>query len=235
MKKIIFSGLILMMVVAIAACSAPSVAVVETETPTLFVLATDPPRPSDTPVPTATETATLAPSATFTATATVTLTPTPTVDLAAAKIVSMEFTGVSSMYLVFEITGIQHPYRVQMNAFSYACELLTKRPDWMICSGERISYGETVRIKYFEPESEVVAYEVLTQLPEGIPPTPLPVGDPKTWCPERGQNITCETENREYYGVPCVVSTCFDACGYYYSIHTCPEDLPWPWTPPPMF
>jgi len=136
----------------------------------------------------------------------------------------MQHMGQSSMYIVFEIKGLQQPYRVQINGYSYECQLSSKFPSWLVCQGQRISYGKSVRVKYFEPGSDVVAYETLLTLPEGIPPTPLPEGAPQTWCPQRGQNITCETENRvDNSGNPCIVSTCFDACGYYYSINNCPD------------
>lgn len=41
-----------------------------------------------------------------------------------------------------------------------------------------------------------------------------------TWCPERGQNTSCETEYRNYGGVCTVGMTCYDSCGFYYSVDT---------------
>ncbi|MGB4595921.1 MAG: hypothetical protein WBI14_08455 [Anaerolineaceae bacterium] len=41
-----------------------------------------------------------------------------------------------------------------------------------------------------------------------------------TWCPDRGQNVSCETEYRNYGGVCTVGMTCYDSCGFYYSVDT---------------
>ena len=40
------------------------------------------------------------------------------------------------------------------------------------------------------------------------------------WCPERGTNVTCEIEYRNYSGQCLVGMTCFDACGKYYGVDT---------------
>lgn len=39
-------------------------------------------------------------------------------------------------------------------------------------------------------------------------------------CPERGTNISCETEYRNYSGRCLVGMSCFDACGAYYGVDT---------------
>ena len=55
-----------------------------------------------------------------------------------------------------------------------------------------------------------------------VPPTP--VGWAGNNCPQRGQNVSCETECRiAPDGNPCIVATCTDACGPYFSVHTCPD------------
>lgn len=40
------------------------------------------------------------------------------------------------------------------------------------------------------------------------------------WCPDRGTNVTCETEYRNYGGQCLVGMTCYDACGKYYGVDT---------------
>jgi hypothetical protein len=40
------------------------------------------------------------------------------------------------------------------------------------------------------------------------------------WCPERGTNVTCEIEYRNYSGQCLVGMSCFDACGKYYGVDT---------------
>jgi len=41
-----------------------------------------------------------------------------------------------------------------------------------------------------------------------------------TYCSERGVNVSCETEYRDYGGVCAVGMTCYDSCGFYYSVDT---------------
>ena len=43
-----------------------------------------------------------------------------------------------------------------------------------------------------------------------------------SWCPLRGENLTCETEYRKDSGHCYVGSTCYDACGWFYSVDTIP-------------
>ncbi len=43
-----------------------------------------------------------------------------------------------------------------------------------------------------------------------------------TWCPARGENLSCEVEYRNYNGLCVVGMTCYDACGFYYSVNTIP-------------
>ena len=40
------------------------------------------------------------------------------------------------------------------------------------------------------------------------------------WCPSRGENVTCETEYRQYSNGCFVGMTCYDACGKYYGVDT---------------
>ncbi len=40
------------------------------------------------------------------------------------------------------------------------------------------------------------------------------------WCPSRGQNVSCETEYRQYANGCFVGMTCFDACGKFYGVNT---------------
>ncbi|MFZ3070626.1 MAG: hypothetical protein WA110_05850 [Anaerolineaceae bacterium] len=46
---------------------------------------------------------------------------------------------------------------------------------------------------------------------------------PEDWCPDRGKNVTCETEYRNYSGSCVVGMTCYDACGFYYAVDTLPK------------
>ncbi len=40
------------------------------------------------------------------------------------------------------------------------------------------------------------------------------------WCAERGQNVSCEIEYRDYNGQCLVGMSCSDACGIYYGVDT---------------
>lgn len=40
------------------------------------------------------------------------------------------------------------------------------------------------------------------------------------WCPQRGENVSCETEYRQYSNGCFVGMSCFDACGKYYGVNT---------------
>jgi hypothetical protein len=42
----------------------------------------------------------------------------------------------------------------------------------------------------------------------------------ENWCEQRGQNVSCEVEYRDYSGHCLVGMSCFDACGRYYGVDT---------------
>jgi len=44
--------------------------------------------------------------------------------------------------------------------------------------------------------------------------------DSEEWCPERGTNVSCEIEYRNYSGQCLVGMSCYDACGKYYGVDT---------------
>ncbi|MGV8049331.1 MAG: hypothetical protein AB2L21_03090 [Anaerolineaceae bacterium] len=47
----------------------------------------------------------------------------------------------------------------------------------------------------------------------------------QTWCALRGENLSCETEYRKD-GSKCYVGhTCYDACGWFYSVDTIPPGV----------
>lgn len=219
-KLLIAAVLIIMM---ITACTPTAATPAATEVPTIApptATETLPPTLTFTPLPTATDTPTPFP----TMTPTVTLTPTPVVDYSAVKATSMGWTGSDAMWVMFVAPGLKEGYSVKINNVAYSCTPTPKVADSLVCSGARKQYGEYVKIEFFGQQSQEVAYTLQTYLPFQPMPTATPVGDPRTWCPLRGTNVTCESEHRwEPDGSPCEVTSCFDACGYYYSIHTCSD------------
>lgn len=56
----------------------------------------------------------------------------------------------------------------------------------------------------------------------------------KTYCAQEGQNLSCEMEYRKDWNGCYVGMTCYDACGWYYSVDTIPpgvEDFSQPCLP----
>ena len=165
-----------------------------------------------TPAPTVTFTATLEPTAT--------LTPTPAAEFSALRLYGVEYRG-SNVSINFEIPGMDQTYQMKINDQDYSCQLAADLADHLFCFGPNLAFDKEAHIEIMDETGSQKIYETDMVL---IPPkyvSPTPVGDMTTWCPQRGQNVFCETENRMEYGTPCIVSSCFDACGYYYSIHTC--------------
>lgn len=214
---------VLLLVTLITACSPAAATPAATVEPTIVsptATETKAPTLTFTPLPTATDTPTPFPSMT----PTVTLTPTPVVDFSALKANSMAWTGSDSMWVMFIAPGLKEGYSVKINKVAYDCNPTPLVVNSLVCTGARKQFGEYVSVAFYAPESQELAFETKTYLPVGQAPTATPMGDPRTWCPLRGTNVTCETEHRwEPDGTPCEVTSCFDACGYYYSIHTCSE------------
>lgn len=219
-KNLLIAAVILTVLMLATACAAPTPEPVPTATlpaPTVTIA----PSITFTPLPTATETATPLP----TMTATVTLTPTPAVDFSALKISSMAHTYTDSMWVMFTAPGLSDHYTIHINKVAYFCEAVEKVADTLVCAGQRLSYEKYVSVDVYSVDnSEEPVYATKMNLLSGPEATPTQVGAAQTWCPLRGTNVTCETEHRyEPDGTPCEVTSCFDACGYYYSIHTCSD------------
>ncbi|HZW02300.1 MAG TPA: hypothetical protein VFF68_00110, partial [Anaerolineaceae bacterium] len=183
-----------------------------------------------------TATATLEPSPTATLEPTVTPLPTetplptstPMPDFAAGQITSVEERGENILWMM-ALKGLTVPLQAQVGGKFYNCTIEGDYPDRLFCFGPAFSGDpEAVTAAFFPVEGTGTAlFEGSYYLPVIIP-TPYPPGDPSTWCPERGQDVFCETENRhDIDGNACIVESCFDACGYFYSTDTCPEES-WP-------
>ncbi|MAT41960.1 MAG: hypothetical protein CL609_06435 [Anaerolineaceae bacterium] len=172
------------------------------------------------PIPTATQT--LTPTMEPTATSIPTETPVPTevVNFDAVKIIGVdEYPGYASV--IFEFPAISKLYYVKINNSPYNCQIPESTVDRLFCSGEGMRTGEYADVTFYADEnfeSEMITTKLYVP---AVIPTPLPIGEPSTWCPARGTKISCETEHRVEFGEECWVQTCFDACGYYYSYHTC--------------
>jgi len=220
MKSRFLFSLAILVILVLSSCStaAPSAA------PTLPPTATIPAVPSITVTlpPTATSAPTITPLPTMTFTPTVTVTQGAEFGAATIKSIGPHKMG---MMLTLEVPGLNHLYKLKILDKLYTCSAVAQYPDRMYCYGPLFETGQYQEIAFLEPDSDVEAFRGSFLVPNLNSPTSMPAGDPRTWCPERGQNVTCEVECRIGPNGPCIVATCFDACGYYYSVHTCPDDM----------
>jgi len=206
--------------VLLAAC-APEPAPAPTDVPTAAPTATL------TPMPSATSTATSAPSATFTQAPTDTAKPsaTPEAALDQAEVIQIN-DGVGGIGLVLKIPFLTSPYNLILGGTRYDCKLDAQYPDWLFCWGlKRPTLDIPLTEAFLDPANNQVVLQRQVVLSSLLLPTALPEGYAATNCPDRGKNISCETECRlDYDGNPCIVATCTDACGLYRSVHSCPQD-----------
>lgn len=202
------------------------------------------PAPTTTPtsIPaTATATLTPAPSQTFTpepsATLTLTFTPsltpppspTPQAALDQAEVIRIK-DGIGGYSLTLEIPNLSQAYDMILGGVRYSCTYDVTYPTWLFCWGlARPLLDQTLTQAFIDQQTNQVLLERKVVLSSRILPTALPEGYANTNCPDRGKNISCETECRvDGDGVPCIVATCTDACGLYRSVHSCPDDMKLP-------
>jgi hypothetical protein len=228
----ILSLTLLLLILVLGACQAtPAV------TPT--VTASDTPQASETSTPRPSDTATLTPEPTSTPTETATIpSPTPAVAFDQAKIigvteqVSSLQSGTSNVQIIVAFPGVTQAYNLTLDQKEYFCTLANGVPDRLFCNGMAKPKGDQeLSLEFTDPESDEVLYSSTISIPSAYIPTAVPVGDQSTWCPDRGKNVSCEYECRiTPGGSPCLVASCYDACGYYFSVNTCPADLKQPFT-----
>jgi len=223
MKKwILFLTLLLM---AVSACQ-----VAQPETKTEIVVTQE----TNTPVPTKTSTSippTSTQMPTFTST-TVIQTETPTITIVPTSIVQFDQARIFGMddhdsysLVIFEFPELEQEYNVKINNNLYSCVIDEIAINKLFCTGARLRINEYVNVEFFTEENskEIALGQGEFFVPEPYK-TPMPIGEARTWCPLRGTDVFCETEHRVEDGEECWVQSCFDACGYYYSYHTCKYD-----------
>ncbi len=202
---------------------APTIAATVAATQTALPSETPAPSQTDTPVPSST----LTPSVTASSTATQTATPseTPRPSFAGFQVASAENTSYG-LLMGFHIPGIKENYRLTVNGSEYKCELNSKAPDSLFCYGKTYSQGQTVKLAFYSLAGDATPlYETTYKIALVGTPT-IPPGTLEAMgkaCQIRGVHVTCETEYRRNGDSYCIVSSCFDLCGYYYSTDTCPE------------
>ena len=186
------------------------------------------PRPTLTATPTATPT--LVPSATPVPSSTPSPAPTFTATPAAAfdklQIISVS-SGINGVSVIFKIPGINVAYDVKIRNYPYNCQLDAKAPDRLFCNGlAEPPFDKQLDLIFSDPQTKQTVYTGSTVYSSALLVKPTVAGWATTNCASRGQNVTCETECRLLAnGSPCVVSTCSDACGLYFSVDSCPADM----------
>jgi hypothetical protein len=224
-KKILI-GITLILSVALAACTAATPAPTATIAPTVVPPTETSIPPTETSLPpTVTQMPTEPPAATNTPaptiTPTITITPTTTVDFTKFKLTGVDQKPHVSMSLIFTIPGLKSPVQVKVGGSAFYCQVDPKYPDKLFCNGPDLVTDTELPVRFIDADGTSVIYKGTIYIPQDILGPKLPGNIDWDKCPQRGENVTCETENRLWWNPPCVVSTCYDACGYFYSIDTC--------------
>ncbi|MEW6180710.1 MAG: hypothetical protein AB1522_12375 [Chloroflexota bacterium] len=225
--------LLSLLVFLVAACnpqvSSPGQAAsaAPTESPTVAAVA------SSTPLPTAT--AEVQPTATPTATPTslptptVTSTPAPLADFSSLRVITLESSPFGWM-IQFHLPGIAQPLLLKLDGKEYQCSVDERYAGRLFCQGlSKPAIDQPLPLVFLNAESGAEVYRSTLTIPLVFVVPPTPVGYLNTACEQRGQNVSCETECRiDPNGNPCIVATCTDACGPYFAVHSCPDDMPLP-------
>ncbi len=220
---------ILLLAGLIASC-AQGAGMVPTATPTLEAVPVQPTAtqlqtvelPSATATGTATATATLTNTPTLTLVPSNTASPTPSVLFDQAAVTSLSSAN-NIVSLVMKIPGLLSAYDLVIDAKTFKCQVIDKYPNLLFCSGSSKPRVNTeVPLAFNDPASGQAVYTGQTLIIPAAVPTETPAG--YFSCPNRGKNVFCEVECRIYdNSEPCIVASCSDDCGPYYSIHTCPQ------------
>lgn len=130
--------------------------------------------------------------------------------------------GVS---LVVELPAVRAGYRLWIGNYEYNCLADPTYPDRLFCQGlARPPLDRAVSLRVAEMDSQVEVYQGQISLASALFATPMPNAWTHNTCPDRGKDVLCEVECRiAPDGNPCIVASCNDACGPYFSVHTCPE------------
>ena len=177
--------------------------------------------PSMTFQPSATSLPTIASTNTLMPTITVSFTPTPDFN-------KMTYVGASivngQLMLSFRSPETTEPLKAVVNGYPFTCKTDSRYPGTLYCLGRFFLAGEKVNVAFSMGDDPAIVKEVSVIIPLEAVPTPITPGAYSTWCPLRGQKVTCDTEWDCDAGVCCLDVSCNDECGYYYSIHQCEGD-----------
>ena len=180
-----------------------------------------------TPGPTEAPTATLQPTATMVATetplptATATIVPTPTETL-------IPFSGFKDLFRLFRTwyqndqtyfyflnAGIDDLLYASADEFELDCHPDPQFPVQMICIYDGVIEGRSMMdFKFFVDRTRTVQVFEARYNADLMDDT---IYHHQYDCPDRGKDVTCNSEYRLYDGICYYAHTCYDACGLYYS------------------
>lgn len=219
-SKLLKFWLSAMALVLLAGCAA-QMEMPATATPTQTVLTATVIPPTNTPEPTLTPTATHTP----TLTPTITLTPTATV---------IPFTGFMDNFAFYRSwykdektvfyflnAGVDHTLYARADEFDLVCNPDPELATSLVCVHDAKVEGKSVmEFEFFVDEGRKMSV-YKNSFNTGLADNTI-----YHWqnnCPDRGKNVTCESEYRLYDGVCYYSHTCYDACGLYYSMDNLPK------------
>ena len=132
---------------------------------------------------------------------------------------------VGGWLLTLSVPGVTRAQRMSLGGNSYDCSVDGQYPDRLFCQGlAKPPFDAPLNLSFLDPQSGQVLYQSSLLIPTALLVPPTPVGWAETGCDQRGQNVNCEVECRiAPNGSPCIVATCTDDCGAYFSVHTCPD------------
>lgn len=220
----------LVIALLVASCAQAATQII-TPTPTLVTLPTASTRLETLvlPNPTASATYTLAPTLTLTASLTATQTllpsitssPTPAALFDKAQVTSLTTPG-SEVKVALRVPGLKTPLNIILDSRKFSCQMDALAPEVLFCTGAtRPHVAAQIPLVFVDAQSGAEVYSGTTYIINQAVPTATREGYAS--CPNRGKNVSCEVECRIYAGDPCLVATCFDDCGLYYSLDNCPS------------
>jgi hypothetical protein len=186
--------------------------------------------------PPPTLTSTLPPAPTSTPAPTLTWTPAPTATPSAAfdELTFVNFEkGTYGARMIFDLPGVSVPYDVSVAGLQYTCVLVEERPNRVVCLGSLLPPPDK-RIPFvlMMPGTQQIVYQTELLFPSGTYWALIPEGHRAvrpSWCgPIDYASVRCEMECRVESDGPCLAASCWDACGYAFSVHSCHEDPPQP-------
>ena len=200
-------------------------AIVPAQSTTIAPSATPSPAATATPgAPSATVTPTQIPSDTPTLLPTPSPTPLPGLDHAKVTQIHNQVGGVE---VVVSVPNLSTDYNIILAGIKYTCSIDAKYPNDLFCYGlAQPPFNKTVNLTFLNPATGQDVLEIKTYLAEADFPPPGKETNNSTNCTQKGQNQSCEIECRlDPNGNPCIVASCFDACGQTISIQTCDSNL----------